>query len=368
MINIEINRTSLVSDTFTSIFNMSNTDLLKKFKIMYQNEIGIDSGGLTKDWFLEISNKLVNPSYCLFRKTGVSSEYYDIDSRSDVNTAHLDYFYIFGRILGKAIYDRHLIDVPFSQLFFKRLLNTSSSKNSYTLKDVEQDDVEYARSLKWILNENIDSVDLDLTFSVTRSSVGNVVHEVPLLPNGINIDVTDANKIEYVNLLVQWHCELSIRNQINALRRGFFQLMPSNKINIFTVEELDLLIGGVKDIDVELLQNVCIYKGGYENIDVEKNSSVNYFWDILKEMELEMKRKVLRFITGTTRIPLDGFDPCFQICKASRGGEEGDEQVALPTAHTCFNQLVLPAYKSRELMKEKLLYALEESDGTFGMT
>jgi len=337
---------------------------------------------LTKDWFIEISNQLCNPSYCLFHKVG---DYVDINPKSSINEKHLDYFYIFGRILGKAIYDRHLIDIPFSTLFFQRLLNTSL--NNWTLKDVERNDYDYAKSLRWILNSSINDADLDLTFSVTTSSISGEIHEVPLIKNGINKNVNDSNKKEYVKHLVQWYCEVNIRDQINALRKGFYELMPLNKINIFTINELDSLIGGVKEIDVELLQNVCVYKGGYEDEYVSSGGSgsggsgsggsgsggstkketctVSYFWNILKNMTLIEKRKVLRFITGTTRVPLDGFDPCLQICKATR---ENDEQHALPTAHTCFNQLVLPSYSTMELTKEKLLYALNESDNTFGMT
>ena len=85
--------------------------------------------------------------------------------------------------------------------------------------------------------------------------------QVPLKDNGINIDVTELNKIEYVRLLVEWHCEKSILNQVHSLQKGFYELMPKDKINIFTVQELKLLIGGVTDVDVNLLRNVCIYKG-----------------------------------------------------------------------------------------------------------
>ena len=92
-------------------------------------------------------------------------------------------------------------------------------------------------------------------------SISCIVLQVPLKDNGINIDVTEMNKIEYVRLLVEWHCEKSILNQVHSLQKGFYELMPKDKINIFTVQELKLLIGGVTDVDVNLLRNVCIYKG-----------------------------------------------------------------------------------------------------------
>jgi len=38
----------------------------------------------------------------------------------------------------------------------------------------------------------------------------------------------------------------------------------------------------------------------------------------------------------------------------------------LPMSHTCFNQLVLPDYRSRKLLKQKLMIALQNAEG-FGL-
>ena len=39
---------------------------------------------------------------------------------------------------------------------------------------------------------------------------------------------------------------------------------------------------------------------------------------------------------------------------------------ALPQAHTCFNQLDLPAYPDEQTMREKLLLAITEGSEGFG--
>jgi len=44
----------------------------------------------------------------------------------------------------------------------------------------------------------------------------------------------------------------------------------------------------------------------------------------------------------------------------------GGKEYQLPTAHTCFNQLLLPQYKTKKKLKEKLIYAIENCNG-FGM-
>ena len=56
----------------------------------------------------------------------------------------------------------------------------------------------------------------------------------------------------------------------------------------------------------------------------------------------EERSGVLRFCTGSARVPLDGFNPPLTITKSEH------DDAALPHAHTCFNQLVLPAYESKE--------------------
>jgi hypothetical protein len=61
--------------------------------------------------------------------------------------------------------------------------------------------------------------------------------------------------------------------------------------------------------------------------------------------------KALQGISGPQR---------FQIHKAYGGGKR------LCSAHTCFNQLDLPEYASREELQERLLFAIREGSEGFG--
>ena len=367
MLPINMARENLVYRSFAAFQRIDGDKLRHKFRITYDGEVGIDSGGLTKDWFLEIANKLVDPRYALFRKVDSSAgpaTRFDIDPRSGVNEQHLKYFRFFGRLLSKAVYDRHLIDVNFSDIFFKRLL--PGFRPSLDL--LEKSDPEYYASLRWLLDHDGADEDfsaLDLTFSIYRPDVAGVgQEEVALVPGGASMAVTAQNRCQYVDRLVAWYCREEIAPQVEALCEGFNELMPSDKVGVFTSEELALLIGGKATISVEELRNVTIFKGGYE----PDSAPVRLFWEVLAGFDDEARGKVLRFITGTTRIPLDGFDPCFQICRATAwGGEGADPEGALPSAHTCFNQLVLPPYRSEGKLREKLLFAMEESPG-FQMT
>ena len=102
----------------------------------------------------------------------------------------------------------------------------------------------------------------------------------------------------------------------------------------------------------------AIYAGGYE----PSTQAVAWFWEAMRTYSHEQRGTVLRFVTGTSKYPLDGFEPKFNITRASDGNEN-----SLPHAHTCFNQLVLPEYTTFNKLKEKVIYAAANTVG-FGLT
>ena len=98
----------------------------------------------------------------------------------------------------------------------------------------------------------------------------------------------------------------------------------------------------------------------YEEFD--KNSeTIKYFWEILLDFDEEEKKKFLSFVTGCDRAPIDGLGSL--SITITNGGNDINQ---LPTAHTCFNNLILPDYKDKEKMKKNLLIAINYSEG-FGL-
>ena len=112
---ITLRRSHLVQDSFSTLERLGVEKLKLKTKIVFEGEEGIDSGGLTKDWFLELSRGLFNPQFCLLKKH--DGRIYHIDPRSGINEEHLRYFHFFGNFLAKAIYDRQLVDVQFAESY-----------------------------------------------------------------------------------------------------------------------------------------------------------------------------------------------------------------------------------------------------------
>ena len=83
---------------------------------------------------------------------------------------------------------------------------------------------------------------------------------------------------------------------------------------------------------------------------------------IVELRALSIVRRRLYPFTGCTCIPLDGFEPAFTIVKSSL------QMNSPPTSHTCFNQLVLPEFSSREELEERLSFALQHSTDGFQMS
>jgi E3 ubiquitin-protein ligase NEDD4 len=84
----------------------------------------------------------------------------------------------------------------------------------------------------------------------------------------------------------------------------------------------------------------------------------------MSSWDSEKKSRLLQFVTGTSRIPVNGF----KDLQGSDGPrrftiEKAGEIDSLPKSHTCFNRLDLPAYKSKEIMISKLTLAIEETMG-----
>ena len=82
---------------------------------------------------------------------------------------------------------------------------------------------------------------------------------------------------------------------------------------------------------------------------------------MLGSLPVDQQKQFLLFCTGSDRIPVGGMgDMSFKI-----SCWKGFTQM-LPQAHTCFNQLVLPPYENKKILRDKLLIAINNAEG-FGL-
>ena len=151
------------------------------------------------------------------------------------------YFHFFGNFLAKAIYDRQLVDVQFCRVIYKHLLGLPP-----TIDDLGDIDSVYFTSLKWILNNDIDDIIYE-TFSVTIDNFGEK-KIIDLIPNGSKIEVTNKNKEQYVSAIVKWTMCDAMKEQIEHLKKGFYEIVPLKEIKDFVTASEKLF----EDVKVSL--------------------------------------------------------------------------------------------------------------------
>lgn len=355
---VKVRRSNILEDSYRIISTANRPDLLKtKLWIEFENELGLDYGGVTREWFFLLSKEMFNPYYGLFEYSAVDNYTLQINPMSGIcNEEHLNYFTFIGRVAGMAVYHGKLLDAFFIRPFYKMMLG-----KPIELKDMESVDSEYYKSLLWI-KEN-DPFELELTFALDEDSFGSTSqHE--LKPNGANIPVTQENKDEYISLVIQWRFVSRVQSQMSAFLEGFGQLVPLHLIKIFDENELELLMCGIQHIDVKDWKQNTLYKGDY-NVN---SKTIQWFWRIVLSFNNEMRSRLLQFVTGTSRVPMNGFKELYgsngpQLFTIEKWGAPDN----FPRAHTCFNRLDLPPYESYQQLKEKLIRAIEGSEGFSGV-
>uniref|UniRef100_A0A4W3GUR3 E3 ubiquitin-protein ligase n=1 Tax=Callorhinchus milii TaxID=7868 RepID=A0A4W3GUR3_CALMI len=355
---MKLRRNTILEDSYRKIMSVKRADFLKaRLWIEFDSEKGLDYGGLAREWFFLLSKEMFNPYYGLFEYSATDNYTLQINPNSGLcNEDHLSYFKFIGRAAGMAVYHGKLLDGFFIRPMYKMML-----QKAITLKDMESVDSEYYNSLMWIL-EN-DPTDLDLRFTVDEELFGQTQqHE--LKPGGSEILITNKNKKEYIHLVMQWRFVNRIQKQMNSFQEGFFELVPQDLIKIFDENELELLMCGLGDVDVNDWRQNTKYKNGYEI----NHPVIQWFWKAVLLMDSEKRIRFLQFVTGTSRVPMNGFAELY----GSNGPqlftiEQWGTPEKLPRAHTCFNRLDLPPYESFEELRDKLHVAIENAEGFDGV-
>ncbi|XP_043083090.1 E3 ubiquitin-protein ligase HECW1 isoform X2 [Puntigrus tetrazona] len=356
-IKLIIRREHLLEGTFNQVMVYSRKELQRnKLYITFVGEEGLDYSGPSLEFFFLLSQELFNPYYGLFEYSANDTYTVQISPMSAFVENHLEWFRFSGRILGLALIHQYLLDAFFTRPFYKALLRLVTD-----LSDLEYLDEEFHQSLQWMKDNDITDI-LDLTFTVNEEVFGQVI-ERELKSGGSNTQVTEKNKKEYIERMARWRVERGVMQQTEALVRGFYEVVDSRLVSVFDARELELVIAGTAEIDLNDWRSNTEYRGGYH----DGHAVIRSFWDAVERFNNEQRLRLLQFVTGTSSVPYEGF----AALRGSNGLrrfciEKWGKITSLPRAHTCFNRLDLPPYPSYSMLYEKLLTAVEETS-TFGL-
>lgn len=380
-VRVTIHRDALYSDSMEAL-NPLGKKLRKKIQVTFVNqhgatEAGIDGGGVFKEFLDDLIKDAFIP-----RSTTVSSsgdnhpdffsvtplQTLQVNVDSDGDRSALSHYEFLGRVLGKAIYESILVDPQLALPFLNKLLGKQNSLDD--LKNLDPEFYKHIKSLRYMTAQDINS--LGLAFETT--TCGQNTKTVELIPGGSNIPVTKENVIQYIHLVSHQRMNVAGSRQTQAFLHGFRDMIPAPWVRLFSAYEFQKLISGddaVQGIDVQGMMSVTRYTGGLH----PSQPIWRWLWEVVNEMNPDQQRKFLKFMTSCSRQPLLGFNsltpaPCVQqtrLREDNRGNDiaEGSAigNIRLPTSSTCMNLLKLPKYTSKEMLRDKLLYAIEAAAG-----
>jgi E3 ubiquitin-protein ligase HUWE1 len=332
-LQLSVRRAEVFLDSFKSLY-FKSADELKygKLNVRFHGEEGVDAGGVTREWFQVLARGMFNPNYALFIPVAADRTTFHPNRLSGVNSEHLMFFKFIGRIIGKALYEGRVLDCHFSRAVYKNILGRSVS-----IKDMETLDLDYYKSLLWMLENDITDIITE-TFAIETDDFGEK-QVIDLKPNGHDIPVTQENKEEYVQRVVEYRLVESVREQLDNFLKGFHEIIPPDLISIFNEQELELLISGLPEIEVDEWKN----NTEYHNYSAS-SSQIQWFWRAVRSFDKEERAKLLQFVTGTSKVPLNGFKELEGMNGVSKFNIHRDygNKDRLPSSHTCFNRKYIP--------------------------
>jgi len=358
---INVRRQALLSDSVAAVMSLGRDDLRKIWRFEFMGEVGVDAGGLAREWFQLVTEQIFDPDNGLWLSGDGNQMNMRINPASEVSCPedHLVYFRFLGRVMGKALFDQRLVSGHMTRHMYKHMLGWP-----VTFADLELVDEEYYQQLKKITEMDPSQVEFLCLDFTTQEDVLGVKKTVELIPDGANVEVTTDNLPEYLEACLKYRMLDRTKPQMTELLLGFFDVIPEPLLTVFDFQELELLMCGLPTIDVDDWMANTNYTGDYE----QKRAShkvVRWFWDIVRDdFDHEMRARLLQFVTATSGVPSRGFSVLQgndgNIKKFTIHGVD-PKTYQYPRAHTCFNRIDLPTYGSKKLLAERLKLAVTTS-------
>lgn len=378
---MDIRREHMLQDTFNQLWMRNRKELFKPLKVrmgMDEGEEGVDHGGVQQEYYNLVIARFLDPDYGLFTRD-------EISHTSWFHPCPLEPLWkmeLIGILFGLGVYNGVTLPISFPFAFYCKLIHPDKE---FELDDIKDGWPVLAKGLEDLLNwtdgdvkdvfarSYVFSADVERLVAVDMKRIKQEdewqhcwwCDRQPCDGNGGGNDpepepdpepemVTDANRKDYVADYIFWLTDKSIRPQFAAFLKGFYVCVRPKALSIFGPEDLQELMEGVPKIDVADLKAVTHLEGGF----AETDEVVQNFWAVVREFDQKQLRKLLQFVTASDRLPADGVD---KLAFSMQKNGEGDER--LPTSLTCFGRLLLPAYSSKEKLREKLCVAIENSKG-----
>eukprot|EP01065_Artemidia_motanka_P010936 TRINITY_DN15889_c0_g1_i1.p1 TRINITY_DN15889_c0_g1~~TRINITY_DN15889_c0_g1_i1.p1 ORF type:complete len:739 (+),score=213.84 TRINITY_DN15889_c0_g1_i1:70-2217(+) len=351
---VQTSRDRLLKDALDLLVSTPKEELMANgVYVQYDMESGEDTGGVSADWFDSLGRALTDdaagPDALLsFQEDSTLLP----RSLGDPDPPEIKRLFALGRLLGLSAWFGKVCPVPLSVVLWKSAVGQPISAS-----DIRNADEPFFNArVKPLLKPGglafiVEATGDPLYFVSAPTEDGSgEVHN--LCSGGDTRQVTEDNLRDYLRMLSEDRMMGSRRRETQALLQGFWDLIPQEclKASGLSGRELALLIAGASEIDADAWRVAATSKG--------PSRAVKDFWTVVSEMSNEERARLLQFSTGCSRLPPGGFQELkFLLSMEDLSPEQ------LPTAHTCMRLLRIPVYPSKEILRARLMSALEHDQG-----
>ncbi|KAK8085006.1 hypothetical protein PG997_006277 [Apiospora hydei] len=369
---LDIGRQTVIRDAFDQLWRREERELMRPLKVHLgedSGEEGFDSGGVQQEFFRLAIAEALNPDFGAFA----------IDDRTRMTwfqpgSLQPEWkFELIGLLISLALHNGLTLPITFPKALYKRLLgepvtelhhiadgwpdlaNGLTTLLEWDEKDGAVEDV-FARTYEFSISMFGQPVSREMDASST-AEWPQFSSSVPTSENPEDAPlVTGDNREAYVSDYIRYLTDVSVAPQFAAFARGFRTCPHPKSLRLLNAPLLQSLVEGQQDIDIGELKRAARYVGWDAS-----HRTVRDFWSVVRRYDDGMRRKLLEFVTASDRVPVGGMRN-IQFVVQRNGEEEGDGG-HLPTAYTCYGTLLLPEYRDKEALAERLRMALENAQG-----
>eukprot|EP00339_Tiarina_fusa_P008728 CAMPEP_0117005130 /NCGR_PEP_ID=MMETSP0472-20121206/5861_1 /TAXON_ID=693140 ORGANISM="Tiarina fusus, Strain LIS" /NCGR_SAMPLE_ID=MMETSP0472 /ASSEMBLY_ACC=CAM_ASM_000603 /LENGTH=853 /DNA_ID=CAMNT_0004706293 /DNA_START=42 /DNA_END=2603 /DNA_ORIENTATION=- len=343
-LRLNVRREHILEDSFQGVMSLSRRDMRKVWRVEFIGESGIEEGGLIREWYQSVCNEIMDPRHGLWKPSEADPSRMAIcgprpspqaTSPASESIQEEDwplYYRFFGRVMGKALFDRQIIPTGnrLEKHIYKFLLQWPLQ-----FKDLEFVDPAYFASLKHLQDladrgEDVSMMCLDFT---TTELCNGIRREVELVKGGADMEVTNENLPEFIEACFKHKLMGGAvqQPQLTELLLGFADVIPQPLLTVFDIQEFESLLHGVDDIRVDAFAETARYSGAFQRAGAE-HPTCRLFWDTVSEMECEIREWLFTSVTGSSPDALEGGKVPRLILRGVANGalRIGGNQIDLP--------------------------------------
>ncbi|KAF4335342.1 ubiquitin ligase [Fusarium beomiforme] len=368
---------NVARDAFDQLWRREKRELLRPLKVHLgenSGEEGFDSGGVQQEFFRLAIAECLDPEYGAFT----------VDERTRMawfapGSLTEDWKYeLAGLLMSLALYNGLTLPITFPKALYRKLLGKPVEELHHIADGWPDLASGLTTLLEWDEKDGLVEDIFARTYEFSVESLGTVVtrdmrageqaswpkaassSDDIAPPHMDNPDdtplVTNENRDDYIVDYIRHLTDISIRRQYLAFEQGFNSCLDKKSLSLLSPSTLQSLVEGVQEIDIAELKRYARYVGWDAS-----HRTIKDFWSIVKRYDERMKQRLLEFVTSSDRVPVGGMKNLQFVIQ--KNGEEDGTGGHLPTAYTCYGTLLLPEYRDKEVLRERLGMALENAQG-----